>query len=122
MNDDTLPSSSAGLAALSDGLADAVDRLGASVLAVPGRGRGALATAVVWRPGVAVTAAHVFRRAPSSIELVGEGGRAVAATAAGIDPSIDLAVFRLTDASLPAAPHGDASRVRTGHLALLVGR
>jgi len=123
MNDDnSSPSQSGGLAALSDGLADAVDRLGASVLAVPGRGRGALATAVVWRPGVVVTAAHVFRRAPSSIELVGDGGRAVPATAAGIDPSTDLAVFRLADTSLPAVPHGDAASVRTGHLALLVGR
>lgn len=110
------------LAVLSDGLADTVERLGAAILAVPGRGRGALASAVVWRPGVAVTAAHVFRRPPASIELVGEGGRAVAATAAGLDPATDLAVFRLADDSLPAVPRGDAANVRAGQLALLVGR
>lgn len=110
------------MAALSDGLADAVETIGASVLAVPGRGRGALASAVVWRPGVVVTAAHVFRRTPASIELVGPGGQAVAATAAGIDPSTDLAVFRLADERLPVVPRGDAATVRTGHLALLVGR
>ena len=120
MSDDS--NNPSALAALSDGLADAVDRLGPGVLAVPGRGRGALASAVVWRPGVAVTVAHVFRRAPSSVELIGDGGRGVAATLAGLDPSTDLAVFRLADEALPAVAHGDASAVRAGHLALLVGR
>lgn len=122
MSNDNSSAGGGALAALSDGLADSVERLGASVLAVPGRGRGALASAVVWRPGVAVTVAHVFRRAPASIELVGEGGRGVAATAAGLDPATDLAVFRLADQALPAVPLGDAAAVRAGHLALLIGR
>jgi S1-C subfamily serine protease len=121
-DDDSNNSGSNALAALSDGLADTVDRLGVSVLAVPGRGRGALASAVVWRPGVAVTVAHVFRRAPASIELVGAGGRDVKATAAGLDPATDLAVFRLGDEALPAVPHGDAAAVRAGQLAVLIGR
>ncbi len=121
-NDNNAAPGNGALTALSDGLADTVERLGASVLAVPGRGRGALASAVVWRPGVAVTAAHVFRRAPSTIELIGDGGRGVAATAAGLDPATDLAVFRLADQALPAVPVGDATAVRAGHLALLVGR
>jgi serine protease Do len=132
MSDDIASSSSesapgpAGLgafAAFSAALADAVERLGPSTLAVPGRGRGALASAVVWRPGIVVTVAHVFRRAPATLELLGPHGRTLAASAVGLDPSTDLAVFRLADAAAaPAAPTTDGAQVRTGALALLVGR
>ncbi|WHZ10093.1 MAG: hypothetical protein OJF60_000532 [Burkholderiaceae bacterium] len=110
------------LSALSDALADAVERMAASVLALPGRVRGTVATATVWRPGIAVTAAHVLRRGPSALTLIGPGGGAVEATAIGIDFATDLAAFRLPDSTLPAVYSVDAAGVRAGHLALLVGR
>ena len=110
------------LAALSGTLASMVERVGASTLAVPGRGRSAMATAVVWRSGVVVTAAHVFRRPPATIELVGAEQRRHGASLAGIDPSTDLAVYRLADHELQPIEAADAACVRAGHLALLVGR
>lgn len=110
----------------SDAIASIVERVGASTLAVLGR-RGAIASAVVWQPGVVVSAAHVFRRTPAAVSFVGAGGRTLAGTLAGIDSSTDLAVFRLAD---PAAGEGvptaattvDGASVKAGHFAIAVGR
>lgn len=103
-------------------IAAIVDAVGAATLAVLGRHH-ALGSAVVWRPGLVVAAAHVFRRTPAAVTLVGSEGRSVAATLVGIDSSTDLAVFRLADeTSVAAIVPGDASGVRAGHFALAVGR
>lgn len=109
------------LIAFSDSLAAVVDRVGKSTVSVRGRRR-SVASGVVWRPGVLVTAAHVFRRAPAAISLVAEGGRNLDAALIGIDSSTDIAVFRLPDESLATVETGDASSVRAGHLAIAVGR
>jgi serine protease Do len=110
------------LAAHSQALAAIVDKLGASTLAVRGR-RHALASGVVWRDGIVVTAAHVFRRTPAAVTLVDAGSRSIEATLVGIDSSTDLAVFRIVgNSALPPATIGDAASVRAGHFALAVGR
>ncbi|HWK83911.1 MAG TPA: S1C family serine protease [Caldimonas sp.] len=121
------PSSAApanGLAAHSAALAAIVDKVAASTFAVRGR-RHAIATGVLWRPGLVVTAAHVFRRTPAAATLVAAEGRSVEATLVGIDSSTDIALFRLAagDASdfAPVAT-GDAASVRAGHVAIAVGR
>jgi S1-C subfamily serine protease len=117
---DSAPTSA--LRAHSDRIAEIVDQLGAGTVAVVGR-RGALASGCVWRAGLVVTAAHVFRRTPAALTLVDATGASRAATLAGIDSSTDLAVFRLAEADAvaplrltPAAP------VRAGHFAIAVGR
>ena len=117
-------SSRSAFAAHSDALADLVERVAASAFAVRGR-RGTLATAVVWQPGLGVTAAHVFRRAPAAITLVGGEGRSVEATLVGLDSSTDVALFRLAvgDASaFPPVATGSAAGVRAGHVVVAVGR
>jgi S1-C subfamily serine protease len=119
------PASAAATSALvghSQALAAIVDQLGASTLAVRGR-RHAVASAVVWREGIVVTAAHVFRRTPAAATLVGSEGSSLEATLVGIDSATDLAVFRLVGAAaLPAVTLGDAAGVRAGHFAIAVGR
>ena len=85
------------LRAHSDGIAEIVDTLGAGTVAVLGR-RGAIASGCVWRAGLVVTAAHVFRRTPAALTLVDAAGASLAATLVGIDSSTDLALFRLADA------------------------
>jgi serine protease Do len=106
----------------SDRIARLVDDLGAATVAVLGR-RGAIASGCVWRPGLVVTAAHVFRRTPAALTLVDAAGRSLAATLVGIDSSTDLALFRLADeAAVPALALGGAAPVRAGHLAIAVGR
>jgi serine protease Do len=109
------------LIAISDSLAAIVDGVGKSTVAVCGRRR-EVASGVVWRPGVLVTVAHVFRRAPAAISLVAEGGRGLDAALIGIDSTTDIAVFRLPDESVATAETGDASSVRAGHLAIAIGR
>lgn len=102
---------------LSDQLAAIVERVGAATLAARG------ASALHWRDGLVVTTAHPFRHAPAALSLVGEGGRAHDAVLVGADPATDLAVYRLADASgLPAAELTAADSVRTGALAVAVGR
>ena len=111
-------------AAHSDALATLVERVAVSTFAVRGR-RGTLATAVIWQPGLVVTAAHVFRRAPAAITLIGAEGQSVEATLVGLDSSTDIALFRLavTDATaFPPVATGDAAGVRAGQLVVAVGR
>ena len=129
MNSSTVPGpapDSAGLplADRSDALAALVEHLAAGTFAVRGR-RGTLATATVWQPGIVVTAAHVFRRSPAAITLVGGDGKTVEATLVGLDSSTDLALFRLAvDDAAAFAPvtTGDAGSVRAGHFVVAVGR
>ncbi|HSC64357.1 MAG TPA: S1C family serine protease, partial [Caldimonas sp.] len=90
--------------------------------AVLGR-RGAVASGSVWRDGLVVTAAHVFRRTPAALTLVDAGGASRAATLVGIDSSTDLALFRLADANgVTPVPLGQAAPVRAGHFVIAVGR
>jgi serine protease Do len=109
------------LIAISDCLAAVVDGVGKSTVAVRSRRRG-VASGVVWRPGVLVTVAHAFHRAPAAISLVAEGGRCLDAALIGVDSTTDIAVFRLPDESVAAVETGDASSVRAGHLAIAIGR
>jgi serine protease Do len=106
----------------SERIARIVDDVGAAAVAVLGR-RHTLGSGVVWRAGLVVTAAHVFRRTPAAVTLVGAGGTTYAATLVGIDSATDLALFRLADAgALPALVAGNASTLRAGHTAIVVGR
>ena len=109
------------LSAHSDRIAAIVEQVGASTVAVIGR-RHAIASGVAWRRGLVVTAAHVFRRTPAAVTLVGAAGQ-LPATLVGIDSSTDLALFRLADeGALEPAMIGDAAQVKAGHFALAVGR
>jgi serine protease Do len=122
MSDTSVLPPASPLAAFSDGVANIVEMVGASTLSLPGRHRRGLASAVVWRPGVVVTAAHVFRRNPAAISLLAGEGSSVEATLAGIDSPTDIAVFRVAEEAAPAADLGDPSALRAGSLAIAVGR
>nr|HET7859808.1 trypsin-like peptidase domain-containing protein [Caldimonas sp.] len=122
MDQPTPNQATAALRAHSQAMAAIVDAIGASTVAVLGR-RGTVASGVVWKSGLVVTAAHVFRRTPAAATLVAADGRALAATLVGIDSATDLALFRLAepDALAPLAA-GDAATVRAGHTVVVVGR
>ncbi len=109
------------LVAVSDALAAVVDHVGRSTLAVMGR-RGALASGVVWRAGVLVSAAHVFRRTPAAVGVLASDGKERDATLVGVDTSTDIAVFRLPDDSIASAEIGDPAHVKAGHLVIAIGR
>lgn len=114
MTDTTNP-----LAALSDALANAVEKAGCSIVTVAARRRLA-ATGVAWAAdGVIVTADHVIER-DDDITITLPDGTEAKATVAGRDPGSDLAVLRITGATLTPIEHGPA--VRPGHLVLALGR
>jgi S1-C subfamily serine protease len=113
------------LAAVSDDLAAAVERVRPSVVAIHARTR-IPSSGVLWRAGVVVTADHTVKR-DEDITITLHGGRSVAAQLAGRDGSTDLALLTFDAAALgadapPPAPRGDAAALRVGELVLAVGR
>jgi S1-C subfamily serine protease len=105
---------------LSDALAQATDRAAASAVAVHTESRGS-SSGVVWRSGIVVTAEHALRR-DEEIHVTLPGGRVVAATLAGRDPSTDLAVLKCAEAGAGVGEFGDPAALKPGSLTLVVGR
>jgi serine protease Do len=110
------------LQALSDSIVSVVEKVAASTVGVRGRGRHALGCGLVWRPGILVTAAHIFGRAPATAVAITARDEATDLALVGTDAPTDLAVFRLPDEDLPAVELSSASEARAGQLAVLVGR
>lgn len=108
------------LQALSDELTAAVEHAAASVVAVHARPRIA-SSAVVWRPGVVVTADHTVRR-DDGVTVTLADGRSVAATLAGRDAATDVAVLRIDADRVPVADFAAAGSLKVGHVVLQVGR
>lgn len=106
------------LGALSAGMADAVERIGPSLVLVDARRRQA-ASGVVFAPGLVVTADHVIER-EEDISIVTHDGRTLPATFGGRDPSSDLAVLKVDNLGLEGAVQAQSARV--GQLLLALGR
>lgn len=105
---------------LSDHVADAVERAATSVVSVLGRGRFS-SSGFVWRPGVVVTASDAVERDEDISVILPDGGQ-LPATLAGRDATTDVAVLRIDNQHVPAISPARPSVVRTGELALCVGR
>jgi S1-C subfamily serine protease len=108
------------LLTLSNDLAAAVERAGQVVFGVNARTRLG-STGVHWRSGLIVTADHTVR-VDEDITVTRPDGRAIAATVAGRDPAIDIAVLKVDAPDVTVADLGDSNAVRVGHLVLAVGR
>src|SRR5438309_1425155 len=108
------------LQALSHDLADVVEQVSPSVVAVNAR-RHLSSTGICWLDGVIVTAAHTLRRT-EDISVILASGQTVAASFAGTDPSTDLAVLKIDRGKLSTPPLGDTAQLKVGHLVLAVGR
>jgi S1-C subfamily serine protease len=106
------------LMAFSDHVALLVEGASASIVAVHG-GRWS-SSGIHWRPGVIVTAEEVLER-DDELTVTLPGGRNVAASLAGRDPSTDVAALRIEAQSLPVAVTADAGSLRPGHVILAVG-
>src|SRR5438445_539963 len=107
------------LVAVSDQAAALVERTAGSVVAIDGGGRRS-SSGIHWRSGVIVTAEEVLER-DEDIKVTLPGGRQVAASLAGRDPSTDVAVLRFQPDGLTAAPTADAASLRPGHVVLAIG-
>lgn len=100
-------------------LADAVERVAPSVVAVRAR-RVGTSTALCWRPGVLVTAAVAVGHADRA-QLVLADGSAVSATVRGVDPGTDLAVLA-AEGDWPVVERRLDPPARVGDFVFAVGR
>src|SRR3712207_474803 len=115
---ENLKGSSELLAALSDGMADAVEKIATSVVRVHGRRRRP-ASGVVYAPNMVLTASHALER-EEDLTVGTSDGRTLAARFAGRDPSTDLAALRVEGLEVEAAAPAEGE-ARIGQLALAVG-
>jgi S1-C subfamily serine protease len=111
---------STSLQQVSDGLAAAVERAGASTVLVSARRR-IPASGVVWADGLIVTADHVIEN-EDDITIGLPDGREVQAQLVGRDPSSDLALLRVEGGGLTPAELAPAGATKVGHFVLAVGR
>ncbi len=104
---------------LSDALADAVAKAGASIVTVNARRR-IPASGLIWAAdGVVVTSDHVIER-EENITVTLPDGTEAEATIAGRDPGSDIAVLRVAKTGLTPIAHGGPAKI--GHLVLALGR
>ena len=108
------------LIALSIELAAAAEQAGRFVVAVNARWRNS-SSGVIWRNGVIVTADHTIRR-EEEIRVTLPDGRTLPAELAGRDPGTDLAVLKAETGEAPVTRSAPPGNVKTGNLALAIGR
>ena len=113
-------SEASALSVLSEGMADAVERIGSSVVQVHGRRRRA-ASGVVYAAGRVLTASHVLER-EEDLSVVTHDGRTLDARFVGRDPSTDLAVLEVPELGDGAVAEPAAGGVRVGQISLAVAR
>jgi len=118
MEDQT--SGASALSTLSEGMADAVERIEPSVVQVNGRRRRA-ASGVVYAAGKVLTASHVLER-EEDLSVVARDGRRLEARFVGRDPSTDLAVLEVPEIGEGAVADPAAGEVRVGQISLAVAR
>ena len=105
------------LAALSSGMADAVENAGRSMVRVHGRRRRP-GSGVVYAPGLVLTAGHVLER-DEDLSVETADGRTLSARLVGRDHSTDLAVLRVEDLDVEAATPAEGE-ARVGQISLAV--
>ena len=98
------------LSALSESIADAVQRASRMVVAVNSNQRIA-SSGVSWGNGVIATADHTLRR-DDDLTVVLPDNRTVGARLVGRDPGTDLAVLQLETSDLAAAVFAEPSSLR----------
>jgi serine protease Do len=108
------------LSQVSEALADAVEHVGRSVVAIKASRHGS-ASGVLWRSGVVVTVAHAIRHDEGIQVALLDGSRRQAALA-GADGSTDLAVLKMEGEWPDVADIGHAGSVRAGHFVFAVAR
>lgn len=108
------------LLGLSNDLAGAVERAGASIVGVHAR-RHSASSGLHWRDGIVVTADHTLER-DEGITVTLPDGSSRPATIAGRDSGTDLAILRVEGLAIPTAQSASPDELRIGHIVLAVAR
>ena len=82
--------------------------------------RGSGSGVVIRRDGVILTNAHVVGNA-RTVRVTLADGRQLEGQVAGRDPTVDVAVVRVSSQNLPVAPLGDSDRLLVGQTAIAIG-
>src|SRR6266568_535565 len=104
---------------LSNQMADAVERISASLVLVHGRERQP-ASGAVFAENLVLTASHVLER-EDNLTVQTHDKRTLAAQLVGRDPATDVAVLRVDNLGVVAAT-ASSEKVRVGQLTIAVGR
>jgi serine protease DegQ len=113
-------SGASALSVLSEGMANAVEKIGPSIVQVHGRRRRA-ASGVVYAARKVLTASHVLER-EEDLSVSADDGRTLEARFVGRDPSTDLAVLEVPEVGDGAVAEPAAGGVRVGQISLAVAR
>ncbi|GAB1543116.1 trypsin-like peptidase domain-containing protein [Scytonema sp. NUACC21] len=110
------------LLALSNNLAEIVEQVGSTVVAVNSGSR-ISSSGIHWRNGIIVTSDESLHRY-EEITVTLSNGSTVPVTLLGHDSSTDVAVFKLKlqQIEIPVAKIGDATTLKVGHLVLGLAR
>ncbi|OKH34662.1 LuxR family transcriptional regulator [Calothrix sp. HK-06] len=108
------------LLALSQSLADTVERVEGAVVSV-NAGRRFSPSGIHWRNGIIVTSDESLQN-NEDITITVRGGRNLAAKLLGRDATTDVAVFQIENPDIPVASIGDATTLKVGHLVLGMAR
>lgn len=106
------------LIAFSQHLADIVETVGNSIVAIDGQRFPC--SGIYWREGMIVTSSENIKR-ETGVTVTLPNGETAPVTLFGRDRSTDVAIFKL-DAQLPIAPIDSNCDLRVGHLAIAIGR
>ena len=114
----TSQSHSNSLIAFSENLANIVELVGQSLVAI--NGQRFPCSGIYWREGMIVTSDENIKR-ETGVTITLPDGEISPITLFGRDPSTDVAIFK-SEISLPIAPIDSNCNPKVGHLALAVGR
>jgi S1-C subfamily serine protease len=106
------------LIAFSQNLAEIVETVGNSIVAI--NGQRFSCSGIYWREGIIITSEENIKRAPE-VTITLSNGETSPITLLGRDRSTDVAVFK-TETSLPIAPIDSECEIKVGHLAIAIGR
>ncbi|HEU4327143.1 MAG TPA: trypsin-like peptidase domain-containing protein [Roseiflexaceae bacterium] len=106
---------------ISPALTAMITRLRPSVVQVRSGRRGAGA-GVIWQAdGGILTNDHVIAASRGEVRVDLPDGRSLSARVSARNPALDLALLRVDEGDLPAAPVGDSARLRVGELVFAIG-
>src|SRR5260370_42181434 len=109
------------LDAFSSDLGGIIERIQPSVVQVRSWDRGA-GTGVIWHEnGSIITNHHVVDSAGTQIQVELQDGRVLDAYVVDSDPAFDVAMLKVTENNLKAAPVGDSAKLRVGELVFAIG-
>jgi S1-C subfamily serine protease len=106
------------LIAFSQNIAEIVENIGNSVVAM--NGQRFSCSGIYWRQGIIITSDENIKRS-QGVTVTLPNGETSSVTLLGRDRSTDVAIFK-TEASLPVAPIDSECELKVGHLAIAIGR